>query len=122
MARFDFDGEGSGDLCFEEGDYIRLVEKVDSEWFRGELHGKVGIFPLTFVEVIEDLSDLPTEYTLPQGEEPLGKESLGNKGSPNNPLAKHEVGHTPEESPKTESLNNVDSSLNQVPLMKHQVK
>ena len=55
VARFDFEGEGAGDLCFEEGDYIRLLGRVDSEWVKGELYGKVGIFPMTFVEMIEDL-------------------------------------------------------------------
>jgi hypothetical protein len=55
VARFDFEGEGTGDLCFEEGDYIRLLGRVDSEWVKGELYGKVGIFPMTFVEMIEDL-------------------------------------------------------------------
>jgi hypothetical protein len=29
--------------------------RVDSEWVKGELYGKVGIFPMTFVEMIEDL-------------------------------------------------------------------
>ncbi|XP_052077252.1 SH3 domain-containing protein 19-like isoform X2 [Mytilus californianus] len=61
VARFDFDGEGAEDLCFEEGDYIQLIERVDSEWVRGDLGGKVGIFPLTFVEVIEDLPDLASD-------------------------------------------------------------
>ena len=58
VARFDYEGEGVGDLCFDEGDYIRLLERVDTEWVRGELHGNVGMFPLTFVEVIEDLPSL----------------------------------------------------------------
>ncbi|XP_076117922.1 uncharacterized protein LOC143085459 isoform X1 [Mytilus galloprovincialis] len=73
VARFDFDGEGVEDLCFEEGDYIRLIEKVDSEWVRGDLGGKVGIFPLTFVEVIEDLPDLASDgmNEMVQSEEPF---------------------------------------------------
>ena len=54
-ARFDFEGAGEGDLVFEEGDYIRLVDRVDEEWLRGEFNGKVGIFPTSFVEIIEDL-------------------------------------------------------------------
>lgn len=61
MARFDFEGEGATDLCFEEGDFIRLLDRVDNEWIKGELHGKVGIFPMTFVEVIEDLPALSTD-------------------------------------------------------------
>ena len=54
-ARFDFDGEGPEDLVFEDGDVIKLLERVGPEWRKGELNGKVGLFPLSFVEVIEDL-------------------------------------------------------------------
>ncbi|XP_070553885.1 SH3 domain-containing protein 19-like isoform X2 [Ptychodera flava] len=54
-ARFDFEAEGEEDLDFDEGDIIRLIEPVGEEWMRGELNGKVGIFPLEFVEIIENL-------------------------------------------------------------------
>ncbi|XP_052794680.1 SH3 domain-containing protein 19-like [Mya arenaria] len=54
-ARFDFDGDGPDDLVFEDGDVIRLLERVGPEWLRGELNGKNGLFPLAFVETIEDL-------------------------------------------------------------------
>lgn len=54
-ARFDFDGEGPEDLVFEDGDVIKLLERVGPEWRKGELDGKVGLFPLSFVEIIEDL-------------------------------------------------------------------
>ncbi|XP_046576782.1 SH3 domain-containing protein 19-like [Haliotis rubra] len=55
VARFDFDGEGKDDLVFEEDDVIRLVGRVGSEWLRGELGDRVGIFPISFVEIVEDL-------------------------------------------------------------------
>ncbi|KAH3839995.1 hypothetical protein DPMN_113436 [Dreissena polymorpha] len=54
-ARFDFDGEGPDDLVFEDGDVIRLLERVGLEWRRGEMNGRQGLFPLAFVEIIEDL-------------------------------------------------------------------
>eukprot|EP00058_Branchiostoma_floridae_P026034 XP_002611524.1 hypothetical protein BRAFLDRAFT_63839 [Branchiostoma floridae] len=54
-ARFDFEGESEGDLSFEEGDVISLLERVGDEWMKGELKGKAGIFPLSFVEVVENL-------------------------------------------------------------------
>lgn len=60
-ARFDFDGDGAEDLVFEEGDVIRLLERVGPEWRRGELNGHKGLFPLAFVEVIEDLPEDVTE-------------------------------------------------------------
>ncbi|XP_060556964.1 SH3 domain-containing protein 19-like [Ruditapes philippinarum] len=56
-ARFDFDGEGPDDLVFEEGDVIRLIEKVGLEWRKGEINGHVGLFPLSFVEIIEELPE-----------------------------------------------------------------
>ena len=54
-ARFDFDGEGPEDLLFEDGDVIKLLERLGPEWRKGELNGRVGLFPLSFVDVIEDL-------------------------------------------------------------------
>ncbi|KAK7452255.1 hypothetical protein BaRGS_00039736 [Batillaria attramentaria] len=54
-ARFDFEGEGHGDLAFEDGDVIQLVAHCGNDWLKGELNGKVGIFPASFVEIIEDL-------------------------------------------------------------------
>ncbi|XP_013387298.1 SH3 domain-containing protein 19 [Lingula anatina] len=60
-ARFDFDGEGEDDLNFEDGDVIGLLERVGDEWLRGCLNGKVGVFPLSFVEIIEDLPLSPPE-------------------------------------------------------------
>ncbi len=34
---------------------IILLERIGDQWARGEVEGRVGIFPLDFVEVIEDL-------------------------------------------------------------------
>ncbi|XP_071089029.1 SH3 domain-containing protein 19-like [Haliotis cracherodii] len=66
VARFDFDGEGKDDLVFEEGDVIRLVGRVGSEWLKGELRDRVGIFPISFVEIVEDL---PAEDTVSKSQD-----------------------------------------------------
>ncbi|KAL7855843.1 hypothetical protein AOLI_G00194470 [Acnodon oligacanthus] len=55
VARFDFEGEQSDELSFSEGDVIRLCEYVGEEWAHGEFQGREGIFPMNFVEVLEDL-------------------------------------------------------------------
>ena len=55
VARFDFDGGEPDDLEFVADDVIRLVEHVSDEWLRGELRGKTGVFPVSFVEIVEDL-------------------------------------------------------------------
>ncbi|KAM3864791.1 SH3 domain-containing protein 19 [Diretmus argenteus] len=82
VARFDFEGEHSDELSFSEGDVIRLKEYAGQEWARGQLGVFTGIFPLNFVEVIEDLPPPPTQkhtqptkIALPGMVSPLGTHS-----------------------------------------------
>lgn len=52
IATFDFGGDKSGDLRFQEGDTITLVKCEEADdWWVGEVNGKVGSFPKTYVEV-----------------------------------------------------------------------
>ncbi|OWF38490.1 SH3 domain-containing protein 19-like [Mizuhopecten yessoensis] len=74
-ARFDFDGEGENDLQFEEGDYIRLLDKIGDEWAEGEINGCKGVFPLVYVEIIEDL---PTKTSEAEHLPPQMSEVPGN--------------------------------------------
>ncbi|XP_033017099.1 SH3 domain-containing protein 19 isoform X2 [Lacerta agilis] len=55
IARFEYIGDQKDELSFSEGEIITLKEYVNEEWARGELRGTSGIFPLNFVEIIEDL-------------------------------------------------------------------
>ena len=55
MARFDFEGEGGTELTFSEGDVISLMEYLGDEWAKGQLGAYTGVYPLNFVEVVEDL-------------------------------------------------------------------
>lgn len=61
MARFDFEGEHSDELSFSEGDVIQLKEYMGQDWARGQIGGHTGIFPLNFVDVIEDLPPPPSQ-------------------------------------------------------------
>ncbi|XP_041922756.1 SH3 domain-containing protein 19 isoform X1 [Alosa sapidissima] len=55
VARFAFEAEHSDELMFCEGDVIQLHEYIGQDWARGKLGTCVGIFPLNYVEIIEDL-------------------------------------------------------------------
>ncbi|XP_068178134.1 SH3 domain-containing protein 19 isoform X2 [Antennarius striatus] len=55
VARFDFEGEHSDELTFSEGDVIQLKEYAGQDWARGQVGAFIGIFPLNFVEIVEDL-------------------------------------------------------------------
>ncbi|XP_023579405.1 SH3 domain-containing protein 19 isoform X7 [Octodon degus] len=54
IARFEYIGDQKDELSFSEGEIIFLKEYVNEEWARGELGDRTGIFPLNFVELIED--------------------------------------------------------------------
>ncbi|XP_051939588.1 SH3 domain-containing protein 19 isoform X1 [Hippocampus zosterae] len=64
VARFDFVSDSGEELSFMESDVIRLQAYVGDEWACGQLGTASGIFPLNFVEVVEDLPSTPT---WPQG-------------------------------------------------------
>ncbi|XP_056346651.1 SH3 domain-containing protein 19 isoform X4 [Oenanthe melanoleuca] len=61
VARFEYIGDQKDELSFSEGETIILKEYINEEWAKGELRGTSGIFPLNFVEVIEDLPGTGTE-------------------------------------------------------------
>lgn len=45
-AIYDFDGgQGPDELPFRKGDIIRVTECVYTDWWKGELRGRTGIFP-----------------------------------------------------------------------------
>ncbi|XP_071495159.1 uncharacterized protein [Diadema antillarum] len=49
-ALFDFDGADSTELSLKEGDKVRVTAQVGSEWLEGEVNGKKGRFPASFVD------------------------------------------------------------------------
>ena len=38
------------ELTIEPGDIINVTEKIDNDWWQGELNGTVGIFPASYVQ------------------------------------------------------------------------
>ncbi|KAK6644871.1 hypothetical protein RUM43_001144 [Polyplax serrata] len=49
---YDFVGKRPRDLAFRRGDIIFIMRRLDKNWCEGELNGAVGLFPLSYVEVI----------------------------------------------------------------------
>lgn len=52
---FPYEAANDDELTLKEGDLITLLsrEVPDQGWWRGELRGKVGVFPDNFVEVVQ---------------------------------------------------------------------
>lgn len=53
-ALYDFAPSEPGELEFNKGDVIAVLESVFKDWWRGSLRGKTGIFPLNYVEKLTD--------------------------------------------------------------------
>ena len=53
-ALFDFVPSESGELQFRKGDVIAVIESVYKDWWKGSLRGQTGIFPLNYVEKLQD--------------------------------------------------------------------
>ncbi|KAM4579045.1 vinexin isoform 2-T3 [Fundulus diaphanus] len=59
-AKFDFKAQSPRELPLQKGDIIYIHRQVDANWFEGEHHGRAGIFPTSYVEVLP-----PTEKPTP---------------------------------------------------------
>lgn len=59
-ALFDFVPSEAGELQFRKGDVIAVIESVYKDWWKGSLRGQTGIFPLNYVEKLQD----PTQEDL----------------------------------------------------------
>ncbi|POV97909.1 hypothetical protein PSTT_14772, partial [Puccinia striiformis] len=55
-ALYDFEPNEEGELSFREGDIIRVIDSVYKDWWKGELRGQIGIFPVNYIETIPDPS------------------------------------------------------------------
>lgn len=53
-ALFDFQPSEPGELQFRKGDIIAVLESVYKDWWKGSLRGQTGIFPLNYVEKLQD--------------------------------------------------------------------
>ncbi|XP_052240251.1 uncharacterized protein LOC127850895 isoform X4 [Dreissena polymorpha] len=56
VVRYSYDGENEDELSLTEGEIINVLDKglEDSDWWRGDLNGRVGVFPGSLVELIKE--------------------------------------------------------------------
>ncbi|RXM92192.1 E3 ubiquitin-protein ligase SH3RF1 [Acipenser ruthenus] len=58
-ALYNYGGSLPGDLKFKAGDLIILRRQVDGSWYQGDIKGVSGLFPASFVQVINQLPQPP---------------------------------------------------------------
>jgi proline-serine-threonine phosphatase interacting protein 1 len=50
IALYDYESQGDEELTLAEGDILTVLGKEDTVWWCGQLNGKIGMFPATYVE------------------------------------------------------------------------
>nr|XP_032805717.1 sorbin and SH3 domain-containing protein 1-like isoform X33 [Petromyzon marinus] len=50
-AKYNFRAQSQKELPLHKGDVVYINRQVDQNWYEGEHHGRVGIFPATYVEL-----------------------------------------------------------------------
>ncbi|XP_018589996.1 vinexin-like isoform X2 [Scleropages formosus] len=59
-AKFHFRAQLPSELTLQKGDVVYIHRQVDANWFHGEHHGKAGLFPASYVEILP-----PSEKPMP---------------------------------------------------------
>ncbi|XP_019357993.1 PREDICTED: sorbin and SH3 domain-containing protein 1 isoform X3 [Gavialis gangeticus] len=65
-AKFDFKAQTLKELPLQKGDIVYIYKQIDQNWYEGEHHGRVGIFPRSYIELLP-----PAEKAQPKKMSPL---------------------------------------------------
>jgi len=53
VALYDYQAMAEDEISFDPNDIITNIEMVDEGWWIGESHGKFGLFPANYVEIVK---------------------------------------------------------------------
>jgi len=52
-AKYNFQAQSGVELSLNKGELVTLTRRVDDNWFEGKIANRKGIFPVSYVEVIQ---------------------------------------------------------------------
>ena len=56
--------QNNRELSFRKGDVIYIKKQVDNNWYEGERNASVGIFPVTYVEILPNTPEVSNRASL----------------------------------------------------------
>jgi len=54
IALYTYQAQRDDELSFTVSDTIAVIERPDADWWRGQLHGHIGLFPSNYVTAVVD--------------------------------------------------------------------
>lgn len=67
-ALYTFNGQTARELSFRKGELIHVRRQIDNNWYEGELHGRIGLFPYNYVEIQKgDVVQTPKKPAVVEG-------------------------------------------------------
>uniref|UniRef100_A0A8B9W613 Intersectin-1 n=1 Tax=Bos mutus grunniens TaxID=30521 RepID=A0A8B9W613_BOSMU len=54
IGMYDYTAQNDDELAFSKGQVINVLNKEDPDWWKGEVHGQVGLFPSNYVKLTMD--------------------------------------------------------------------
>ena len=120
---FGYEAQNEDELTIKEGDIITIVSKEieDVGWWKGELNGRIALFPDNFVEMIKS-DETNSTKAIKKPERPTEKPPpIANHSKASNLLKsdsmKSSNNKTFEELPKTSVVSNSSSSVSSAPVI-----
>lgn len=51
IAMYDYKAANGDEMTFQKGQLINVLNKDDSDWWKGEINGVTGLFPTNYVKM-----------------------------------------------------------------------
>lgn len=64
-AKYNFIAQTHLELSLAKGELVVLTRRVDDNWFEGKIGGRKGIFPVSYVDVLIDPGEPPSQNPKP---------------------------------------------------------
>ncbi|XP_035274671.1 sorbin and SH3 domain-containing protein 2 isoform X2 [Anguilla anguilla] len=72
-AIYDFKAQTTKELTIKKGEVVNIIRQVDNNWYEGELRGRVGIFPIAYVEKLPPEKQQPVRPPPPANVREIGE-------------------------------------------------
>ncbi|OTF71350.1 SH3 domain-containing protein [Euroglyphus maynei] len=96
-AKFDFNAKTNVEISFKKGEKLTLLRRVDDNWYEGMNERQdVGIFPVSYVEVMKQVANEPAGSTTTSGSG-AGGAAAGNSYSSTSNIM-HQIRRAPDAS------------------------